>query len=127
MIGLDLNEKSDISIRKNDMRMAMRLFQKRVTVYEVKGDKASWKRMRQVLKEAGLQGVKTSIWEDEIAGCGCGAKLDNRNFGANGRIDRQIYSIRVTEADRETAERLVAKEFPDYVPYEPNEDRLKMS
>ncbi len=105
----------------------MGLFEKRVTVFEVKGDKASWKKMKSVLSDAGLKGIRTSIWEDEVAGCGCGAKLDNRNFGPNGRIDRQIYSIRVLEKDQETARKLVLEVFPDYQPYVPNEDRLRMA
>ncbi len=104
----------------------MGLFAKKVKVYEVKGDKPSCKKMKQVLKDAGIR-VSTTIWTDEVAGCGCGAKLDNRDFGPRGKIDRDIYTLRVLSQDQDRAKRLVQETFPDYVPYVPKADRLRFS
>ena len=75
----------------------MPLFAKKVKIYEVKGKKAEWKSVRAALKEAGIAGVSTGIWQDEPPVGGCGAHLDGRDFGPNGRIDRDIYVIRVPE------------------------------
>lgn len=96
-----------------------------VKIYEAKGKKAEWKSVRSALKEAGLTGVKTGVWQDEPAACGCGAHLDARDFGPNGKIDRDIYSIRVRKEDAEKAEQIVRKLVPDYSPYEANPDRFR--
>ena len=36
-------------------------------------------------------------------GGGCGAKLDPRDFGPRGRIDREIYWVEVRQSDEEQA------------------------
>lgn len=36
---------------------------------------------------------------DSLRACGCGPKLDPRNFGSNGWIDRDIYFIDVNKDD----------------------------
>ena len=41
---------------------------------------------------------------------GCGAKLDPRDFGKNGKIDREIYWIRVPEKDAEAILARLAEE-----------------
>ena len=74
---------------------------KKVTVFKRK-DKATWQRIREVLKSAGLKGVKAGHYEaDSLCACGCGSKLDPRNFGAGGRIDRDIYYVDVRQEDEE--------------------------
>ena len=47
-----------------------------------------------VLKSAGICGVKSGSYEAEsLCACGCGSKLDPRDFGINSRIDRAIYYV----------------------------------
>ena len=66
----------------------MALFGKREKAYEVWGDKPRWKEARQRLKDAGIKVMETGFYETEAPACGCGAKLDHRDFGPNGKIDR---------------------------------------
>ena len=40
------------------------------------------------LKDAGIKVMETGFYETEAPACGCGAKLDHRDFGPNGKIDR---------------------------------------
>ncbi len=104
----------------------MALFEKKVKVYEAKGKKAEWKSVQSALKEAGCKKVSGSVWQDEIGPCGCGAKLDIRDFGEGGKIDRDIYNVWVPESDEKLAQEVIAKLLPDYTPYEPKADRLRM-
>ena len=59
----------------------MALFGKREKAYEVWGDKPRWKEARQRLKDAGIKVMETGFYETEAPACGCGAKLDHRDFG----------------------------------------------
>ena len=78
-------------------------FAKKVTVFKRK-DKATWLKIRDALKGAGFSGVKAGHYEAEsLCACGCGSKLDPRNFGANGKIDRDIYYVDVRQEDKERA------------------------
>jgi hypothetical protein len=81
----------------------MVLFGKREVVFEVKGDKARWKAAREALRSAGVQIMEASSCEVELPVGGCGAKLDIRNFGPNGWIDRRLYYISVRPEDVERA------------------------
>ncbi len=85
------------------------MFEKRVTIFE-KRDKAAWRQIREILKAGGLKGVRAGHYsrEDVTVG-GCGAKLDPRDFGKNGKIDREIYWVKVPEKDREEALRLLSE------------------
>ena len=66
------------------------MFEKRVYIFK-KRDRETWDRIRTVLKEAGLTGVKSGHYlQETVMGGGCGAKLDPRDFGGHGRIDREI-------------------------------------
>lgn len=79
------------------------MFEKRVEIFK-KRDRETWLRIRAALKEAGLRGVRAGHYlQDVVMPGGCGAKLDPRDFGAKGRIDRDIYWVKVVEADREKA------------------------
>ena len=86
------------------------MFEKRVMIFE-KRDKAAWTRVRRALKAAGVRGVRSGHYshEDVTVG-GCGAKLDPRDFGKNGKIDREIYWIRVPEKDAEAILARLAEE-----------------
>ena len=88
----------------------MKLFQKRVPIFK-KRDRETWKEIKDALKEAGLSGVKAGHYRQEtVMGGGCGAKLDPRDFGGRGRIDRDIYWVEVpVEAEEEAREILRRK------------------
>ena len=79
----------------------MAFFEKKITVFK-KQDKAGWLSAQETLKTAGIRGVRAGRYDVEPPVCGCGAKLDPRNFGAKGAIDRSMYYIKVPteEADR---------------------------
>ena len=47
-------------------------------------------------------------YESEPPVCGCGAKLDLRDFGPGGKIDRSSYYIFVRPEDAERARELLA-------------------
>ena len=85
----------------------MALFGKREKAYEVWGDKPRWKEARQRLKDAGIKVMETGFYETEAPACGCGAKLDHRDFGPNGKIDRLTYYISVKPEDVERAKELL--------------------
>ena len=92
----------------------MALFGKREKAYEVWGDKPRWKEARQRLKDAGIKVMETGFYETEAPACGCGAKLDHRDFGPNGKIDRLTYYISVKPEDVERAKELLAQAgYPD--------------
>lgn len=83
-------------------------FEKKVTIFRKK-DRAAWERIRGALKEAGLKGMRAGhYFADTLAACGCGSKLDPRNFGAKGRVDRDIYFIDVRERDAPQARAILA-------------------
>lgn len=84
----------------------MALFQKREDVF-CKQDKAGWKAAREVLKAAGIPGVRAWHYEVEPPVGGCGCKLDIRNFGPNGKIDREMYAIAVPVGEAARARELL--------------------
>ena len=83
------------------------MFTKRVVIFEKK-DRPAWELGKKALKEAGFAGVRSGheLQSADMV-CGCGAKLDPRNFGPKGKIDRETYWIMVPEADRARAEALL--------------------
>lgn len=79
------------------------MFEKRVEIFK-KRDRETWLQIKAALKEAGLRGVRAGHYlQDVVMAGGCGAKLDPRDFGGKGKIDRDIYWVKVIEADREKA------------------------
>ena len=79
------------------------MFEKRTYIFK-KRDKETWKAIKTALKEAGLPGVKAGHYlQETVMGGGCGAKLDPRDFGGKGKIDRDIYWVKVIEGDEEKA------------------------
>lgn len=83
------------------------MFRKRVEIYK-KRDRENWELMKKVLKEAGIPSLRAGHYQqDNIIACGCGAKLDPRNFGSKGKIDRDIYWIRVPEEEVEKAKEVL--------------------
>lgn len=86
----------------------MALFGKRETAYEIWGDRALWKQAKARLKDAGIRIMESGYYETEAPICGCGAKLDHRDFGPGGRIDRLTYYISVKPEDVERAKDLLS-------------------
>ena len=85
------------------------LFAKKVTIYKKK-DKATWQKIKDVLKSSGIKGVKAGHYAiDSLSACGCGSKLDPRNFGTNGKIDRDVYYIDVREEDLTRAQEIISQ------------------
>ena len=65
--------------------------------------------IRNEAKKRNGKGLKLSVTElpGEAPICGCGAKLDIRDFGPQGKIDRNFYYIDVPEKDYEKARTLL--------------------
>ena len=86
------------------------LFAKKVTVFKRK-DKAAWLTVKDTLKSAGLPGVRAGHYSaDSLCACGCSSKLDTRNFGAGGYIDREIYFVDVRQEDEDRAKSILASQ-----------------
>lgn len=86
----------------------MALFGKREKAFEVWGDKGRWNAAKQALKEAGIKIMESGFYDTEPPLCGCGAKLDHRDFGPNGRIDRHAYYVSVRPEDLDRAREVLA-------------------
>ncbi len=83
-------------------------FGKKITVFKKK-DKDTWQKIRAVLKDEGFSGVRASHYSAEsLCACGCGSKLDPRDFGKGGRIDRDIYYVDVRAEDADRARSVIA-------------------
>ncbi len=74
----------------------MGLFEKKVPVFR-KRDKATWEKIKKVLDDAGIR-YSSSHYEQEEIPVGGYSAMDPRNFGKNGRIDREVYVINVKES-----------------------------
>ena len=72
----------------------MSLFEKREEIF-CKRDKAGWGAAKAALSAAGIRGVRARHCQVEPPVGGCGCKLDIRDFGPNGKIDREEYFITV--------------------------------
>jgi len=84
-----------------------RLFKKKVTIFK-KRDRETWEQIRQALKEAGFKDFKAGHYlQETVMGSGCGAKLDPRDFGPAGRIDRDIYYVDVLAESEEAAREIL--------------------
>ena len=79
------------------------MFEKRVDIFK-KRDRETWLQIKKALKEGGLKGFRAGHYlQETVMGGGCGAKLDPRDFGGHGRIDREIYWVDVRQSDEEKA------------------------
>lgn len=85
----------------------MALFEKREEVF-CKRDRAGWTAAKAALKAAGIRGVRAWHYEEEPPVGGCGCKLDIRNFGPKGRIDREMYVVAVPAEEAERAAAVLA-------------------
>ena len=76
-------------------------FEKKVTIFKKK-DRETWQKIKDTLKAEGFKGVRVGhYFADTLCACGCGSKMDPRNFGAKGKIDRDIYYVDVRRDDVE--------------------------
>ncbi len=79
------------------------MFDKRVDLFK-KRDKETWLQIKKAYKEAGFKAYRAGHYlQETVMGGGCGAKLDPRDFGGHGRIDREIYWVDVKVKDEEQA------------------------
>ena len=67
-----------------------------------------WNQARARLNQSGKKVMEAGFYETEAPLCGCGAKLDHRDFGPNGKIDRLTYYISVKPEDAERARDLLS-------------------
>lgn len=86
----------------------MALFGKREVVFETQGNKERWNKAKRALQGANIKIMEALSREGEMPLCSCGAKIDRRNYGPNGWIDRRIYYIAVRPEDAEAARRILA-------------------
>ncbi|MBQ3403535.1 MAG: hypothetical protein IJG65_09255 [Synergistaceae bacterium] len=84
-------------------------FSRKVTIFKKK-DGVTWQKIKDALKSAGLKGVRSGHYPvDSLNACGCGAKVDPRNFGAGGWIDRDVYFVDVKPEDLERAKSILSE------------------
>ncbi len=83
----------------------MGLFEKKVLIYRKK-DRETWTKIREVLDAARIP-CSSSHYEQEEIPVGGYSAMDPRNFGKNGRIDREIYVIRVKASLEEKAKEAI--------------------
>lgn len=85
------------------------MFEKKVDFFKKK-DRETWLQIKNALREEGIRHVSAGhYFGDSLAPNGCGGHLDPRNFGPNGKIDRDIYYIRVREEDLPAAREAIRK------------------
>ena len=89
-------------------------FAKKITIFKKK-DRETWQKIRDILKNAGLKIRAGSYSADTLCACGCGSKLDPRNFGAKGRIDRDIYFIDVKADDEQLAKNILSESVDEKI------------
>ena len=76
------------------------MFAKRVDIFKKK-DREAWEGVKKALDEAGFKDYKAGHYlQESVMAGGCGAKLDPRDFGGKGKIDRDVYYVKVKEKDR---------------------------
>ena len=80
------------------------LFEKKTRIFS-RNDYAAYKAAKKALRAAGIR-CYGGYCETELPVGGCGAKLDARNFGEKGKIERNVYYIDVPEQDAERARAL---------------------
>lgn len=85
------------------------LFAKEIDFYRKK-DKETWEKIKKALKEEGIKHVRAGhYFGDAVAPNGIGGMVDPRNFGPAGRIDRDIYYIRIRAEDADKARECLRK------------------
>jgi hypothetical protein len=79
------------------------LFQEKKLIYR-KRDKQTYNSIRSILKENNIKGISCGHYlQEEIIPGGCASQLDPRDLGPNGKIDRDIYYIKVPVSSYDNA------------------------
>ena len=73
----------------------MAWFGRKEIVFEVQGNKLLWNKAKELLRQRSIPIAEALSREGELPLCSCGAKIDRRNYGPNGWIDRRISYIAV--------------------------------
>ena len=85
----------------------MAIFGKREVIFKAAGDKARCNQAKEALKAAGIKIMEAGSHEGEMPLCSCGAKIDRRNYGPKGWIDRRVYYLAVRPEDAAAARSLL--------------------
>ena len=73
-------------------------------------DSDTWNEIKKVFDADGSVDYKAGhFFQETVSHGGCGAKLDPRDFGSKGKIDREIYWVKVPEADADRAREILLK------------------
>ena len=81
----------------------MALFEKKEYIYRKK-DKETWKQIKAAIRAEGVKGVSFGFFDgDTLPTCGCGAKLDPRNYGEKGFADHNVYYAKAKVSAKEAA------------------------
>jgi len=88
-------------------REYMALFGQKEKVFSETGQEALWKEGKKALKAAGIRIVDANHYDPKPL-CGCGAKVDFRDYGPEATRDRHIYSIFVRPEDADRARQVLA-------------------
>ena len=91
----------------------MNFFTKTEMVYEEQTGKLCWQQAKTALKAAGIE-FSSGSGEKEPPVGGCVAKLDIRDFGPRGKIDRHIYYIETRISDAPRARKILAEIKADH-------------
>ena len=83
------------------------LFGKREIVFEAWGDQSRQQAARRALQDAGIRVMEAGFYDTKPPICSCGPKLDLRDYGPNGRIDRHTYYVSVRPEDVQRARELL--------------------
>lgn len=79
------------------------LFEKKEYIFRKK-DKETWLQIKKALKAEGIKGLSFGHFDgDTLPTCGCGAKLDPRNYGEKGFADHDVYYVKATAAAKDAA------------------------
>ncbi|MBR2067377.1 MAG: hypothetical protein IJ875_03855 [Solobacterium sp.] len=71
------------------------MFEKKVTIYKKK-DRETWEKIKEAFRKEGFKDYKAKhYYQETVQACGCGSKLDPRDFAGKGKLDREIYVISV--------------------------------
>ena len=84
------------------------MFEKKVVIFK-KRDKEAWEKIRDALKGDGLTVYAKHYNQEVVQAGGCGSKLDPRDFAGKGKLDREIYVIRVKDEDEPKAREILKK------------------
>ena len=80
------------------------MFEKKIEIFK------AWTEIRDLLKKEGVAGISAGHYlQESVMAGGCGAKLDPRDFGKKGKIDRDIYYIRVRAADADRVREILRR------------------